>query len=120
MKKTIFMMSFFLALTACQKETQTISIPPNYTIQTPTYLYVNMETCIRHARKEVRRQDLQDAQETNYSTGGFMVAGTVEGLGPVIFACHAGPGDNATFATFIKAQENRQEAEGLNADNKRG
>ncbi|HTK84598.1 MAG TPA: hypothetical protein VL625_05875 [Patescibacteria group bacterium] len=118
MKKTIFMMSILLALLACQKQTQTISIPTGYEIvDYETSLYISMWDCARSARIQAAKKDLQNAQETDYGAGGFMVAGTVDGVGPVILACHAGPGKNATYATFIKRPARHQQAASPNPRN---
>jgi hypothetical protein len=110
-KKAVFMMSFTLALAACQKKAQNISVPAGYQIEHyDTYLYMNMWSCVRHARQEARKKDVQNPVETDRGNGGFMISGTVDGVGPVILACHAGPGKNATYAMFIKQPEQRQQA----------
>jgi len=121
MKKTIFMMSFLLVLSACQKQAQSISIPAGYQIvQYETYLYMNMWDCVRSTRLQATKKDLQNAQETDYGAGGFMIAGTVGGVGPVLLACHAGPGKNATYAMFIKQPERHQQAASPKAGKKQG
>jgi hypothetical protein len=117
-KKTIFMMSILLALPACQKQSQTILIPAGYEIvDYETYLYINMWDCVRSARIQAAKKDLQNVQETDYGAGGFMISGAIDGVGPVILACHAGPGKNATYATFIKQPAPHQQAASPNSRN---
>ncbi len=105
------MMSLLLALAACQKQTRTISVPAGYNIVNyETYLYMTMWDCVRMARIQAAKKDMQNAQETDHGAGGFMIAGSVAGVGPVILACHAGPGKNATYGMFIKQPEQHQQA----------